>query len=245
MMKFRSKAIGGLALAVAGITALSACSSSTSSGGGNTTNGNTTVPGGIGSVPAAGTPSGKAGTITYALQPGASPNLDLPAPEFRQQHGLQRLRVPVADVAAAVLAGERDRSGDRAEHEHRQPAGVLQRQQDRVDHDEEQLQVVGRQAHHRERPALRHRPDQGRGQGVSGELGDLHTRPVPRHPGKHLGAERLDAGDATSAAPSTRPGSPRTSSARDRRRSRCPASCGRRRRPAVRSSPRPTGPRPT
>ena len=80
MMKFRSKAIGGLALAVAGITALAACSSSSTSSGGNTTNGNTTVPGAIGSVPAAGTPSGKAGTITYALQPGASPNAIFPLP---------------------------------------------------------------------------------------------------------------------------------------------------------------------
>ena len=48
-----------------------------------------------------------------------------------------------------------------------------------------------------------------------------------------------------SPARSTRPGSPRTSSARDRRRCRCPATRGRRvgqrcGHPAVRSGPRPT-----
>ena len=79
MMRFRSKAIGGLALAVASITALAACSSSSTSSGGSTTAGKVTVPGGIGSVPLA--PSGekiKAGTITWAMQPGTSPNWILP-----------------------------------------------------------------------------------------------------------------------------------------------------------------------
>src|SRR5213082_3026650 len=52
MMKFRSKKVAGLALAVASITALAACSSSGSSSG-NTTAGKVTVPGGIGSVPLA------------------------------------------------------------------------------------------------------------------------------------------------------------------------------------------------
>ena len=195
-MKFRSKAIGGLALAVASITALAACSSSSSTSRrrqhdqrehhGHRRDW-------IG--PGRGDAFGEGRDDHLCTSARGFPQLDLPAPELRQQHGLQCLRVPVGDVAAAVLAGERHRSRDRAQHEHRQPAGVLQRQQDRVDHDEEQLQVVGRQAHHRERLPLRHRPDQGRGQGVSGELGDLHTRPVPRHAGKHLGAERLDAGD--------------------------------------------------
>jgi peptide/nickel transport system substrate-binding protein len=82
MMKFRSKAIGGLALAVASITALAACSSSsTSSGSGSTTAGKVTAPGGIGSVPIA--PTGetiKAGTITWAMQPGATPNSIFPLP---------------------------------------------------------------------------------------------------------------------------------------------------------------------
>ncbi len=79
MMKFRSKAIGGLALAVASITALAACSSSSSTSSGGTTANKVTVPGGIGSVPVA--PAGekvKAGTITWAMQPGTAPNWILP-----------------------------------------------------------------------------------------------------------------------------------------------------------------------
>ena len=79
MMKYRIKAIGGIAIAVASITALAACSSSSSSsGGGSTKTGSVTVAGGIGSVPTAGTPSGKAGTITWAMQPGTSPNWIFP-----------------------------------------------------------------------------------------------------------------------------------------------------------------------
>ncbi len=39
-----------------------------------------TQPGSIGQIPAAGTPSGKAGTITYAMVPGAVPNWILPMP---------------------------------------------------------------------------------------------------------------------------------------------------------------------
>ena len=77
-MKFRNKTVAGLALAVASITALAACSSSNSSSTNNNTGGVTTVPGGIGSVPAAGTPSGKAATITWAMAPGAVPNWILP-----------------------------------------------------------------------------------------------------------------------------------------------------------------------
>jgi peptide/nickel transport system substrate-binding protein len=85
MTRFSKKRIGGLALAVAGITALAACSSSSSSSGSatNTTSappGEVTQPGSIGAIPAAGTPSGTAGTITYALQPGAVPNWILPMP---------------------------------------------------------------------------------------------------------------------------------------------------------------------
>jgi peptide/nickel transport system substrate-binding protein len=81
MMKFRSKAIGGVALAVASITALAACSSSSngSSSGGKATAGSVTIPGGIGSVPqAAAGGKVKAGTITWALQPGTAPNWILP-----------------------------------------------------------------------------------------------------------------------------------------------------------------------
>jgi peptide/nickel transport system substrate-binding protein len=85
MTRFGTKRIGGLALAVAGITALAACSSSSSSSSGSATNttstpGAVSQPGSIGQIPAAGTPSGTAGSITYALQPGAVPNWILPMP---------------------------------------------------------------------------------------------------------------------------------------------------------------------
>jgi peptide/nickel transport system substrate-binding protein len=82
-MKFRSKTkVAGVALAVASLTALAACSSGSSSGGGNNNNtaGHVTVPGGIGSIPTGGTASGKAATITWAEQPGAVPNWILPIP---------------------------------------------------------------------------------------------------------------------------------------------------------------------
>src|SRR5580700_1140209 len=65
--------IGVLALAVASVTALAACSSTSSSSNSSTTTttpGETTQPGSIGAIPAAGTPSGTAGSITYALPPG-------------------------------------------------------------------------------------------------------------------------------------------------------------------------------
>jgi peptide/nickel transport system substrate-binding protein len=83
MMRFRSKAAGGLLVAVATITALAACSSSSSSssssGTTTTTPGSVTVPGGIGSVPLASSSGTKhAGTITWAMQPGATPNWILP-----------------------------------------------------------------------------------------------------------------------------------------------------------------------
>src|SRR5580658_52997 len=77
MTRFGTKRIGGIALAVAGITALAACSSSSSSSSSSsttTTPGVTTQAGSIGAIPAAGTPSGTAGSITYALPPGAVPN---------------------------------------------------------------------------------------------------------------------------------------------------------------------------
>ncbi len=82
MTRFGTKRIGGLALAVASITALAACSSSSSSSTSSTTTtpGAVTQPGSVGSIPAAGTPSGTAGTITYAMVPGAVPNWILPMP---------------------------------------------------------------------------------------------------------------------------------------------------------------------
>ena len=79
MTRFGTKRIGGLALAVASITALAACRGSS---GTNTPTqpGAVTQPGSIGEIPAVGTPSGTAGSITYALQPGAVPNWILPMP---------------------------------------------------------------------------------------------------------------------------------------------------------------------
>ncbi len=77
MMRFRSKTIGGIAIAVVSITALAACSSSSNSSG-KTASGAVTVPGAIGSVPAAATGTQKAGTITWALGPGFAPNWIFP-----------------------------------------------------------------------------------------------------------------------------------------------------------------------
>ena len=80
MMNYRSKTkVAGVALAVASLTALAACSSSGSSSGGGNTASKVTVPGGIGSIPVA--PTGakvKAGTITWGMQPGATPNWIFP-----------------------------------------------------------------------------------------------------------------------------------------------------------------------
>ena len=81
MTTFGKKRIGGLALAVASVTALTACTSSGSSRSATpTSTASETVmpPGSIGEIPAAGTASGKAGSITYALTPGAAPNWILP-----------------------------------------------------------------------------------------------------------------------------------------------------------------------
>jgi peptide/nickel transport system substrate-binding protein len=80
MMKFRSTKVAGVALAVAGITALAACSSSGSgSSGGSNSSTTVKVAGGIGEIPVA--PAGekvKAGTITWAMLPGATPNWIFP-----------------------------------------------------------------------------------------------------------------------------------------------------------------------
>jgi peptide/nickel transport system substrate-binding protein len=75
----KKKYIGGLALAVAGLTALAACST-TSTTTTATTQAVTKVPGGIGSIPAAGTPSGHAVTITWAEGPGFAPDWIFPIP---------------------------------------------------------------------------------------------------------------------------------------------------------------------
>ncbi len=78
MMKIRSKTIGGLALAVASITALAACSSSSHTGSSNNNGKAITVPGGIGQVPSEATGTQKAGTVTWALAPNTAPNWILP-----------------------------------------------------------------------------------------------------------------------------------------------------------------------
>ncbi|MGD0602041.1 MAG: ABC transporter substrate-binding protein [Streptosporangiaceae bacterium] len=80
MMKIRSRSVGALVLGVASITALAACSSSSNSSGGsgNTQGGAVTPPGAIGSVPAQATGTQKAGTVSWAIPPGASPNWILP-----------------------------------------------------------------------------------------------------------------------------------------------------------------------
>ena len=68
------------ALAVAGLTALAACSSgSTKSGGGNNnTTPSTTLGGAFGTIPAPATGAQHAGTITWAEPPGAAPTWILP-----------------------------------------------------------------------------------------------------------------------------------------------------------------------
>jgi peptide/nickel transport system substrate-binding protein len=71
--------IGGVALAVASLTALAACSSTSHSSTPTViTPGSITQPGAVGDIPAAGTPSGTAGSFTYALPPDAVPNWILP-----------------------------------------------------------------------------------------------------------------------------------------------------------------------
>jgi peptide/nickel transport system substrate-binding protein len=80
MTRFGKKSIGGLALAVAGLTALGACSSSSSGSATptSTTPGAVTQPGSIGQIPAAGTPSGTAGSITYGYLSTNAPNWIFP-----------------------------------------------------------------------------------------------------------------------------------------------------------------------
>lgn len=74
-MRFARPAMKAAALTVVGVTAIAACGGSSGSKGSTSTG--TTVPGGLGSIPAA---SGKAhaATITWAMSPGAVPNYILP-----------------------------------------------------------------------------------------------------------------------------------------------------------------------
>ena len=79
-MRFRSKTAWAV-VAVASATALAACSSSSHSSTGATTvpSGTVTVPGAIGDVPlASATGPKKAGTITWAIQPGTAPTWIFP-----------------------------------------------------------------------------------------------------------------------------------------------------------------------
>jgi peptide/nickel transport system substrate-binding protein len=78
--RFGQVRIGGVVLAVAALTALFGASPGHGSTSAVRTAAAITVPGAIGSIPAAGTPSGTAGSITYALQPGTAPNWILPIP---------------------------------------------------------------------------------------------------------------------------------------------------------------------
>ena len=80
MTRFGRKGIGAFVLAVAGVTAIAACSSSSSSGSASPTStaGGTTQPGSVGVIPAAGTPSGKAGAITFGFLAADAPNWVLP-----------------------------------------------------------------------------------------------------------------------------------------------------------------------
>jgi peptide/nickel transport system substrate-binding protein len=78
-MKFRSRT-ASVAVAVASLVALAACSTSHSATGTATApQGTVTVPGAIGDVPlASATGPKKAGTITWAMQPGTAPNWIFP-----------------------------------------------------------------------------------------------------------------------------------------------------------------------
>jgi peptide/nickel transport system substrate-binding protein len=87
----KNKRIGGLALAVAGVTALAACSSTNSGGSATPTStapGAVREPGSVGLIPAAGTPSGKAGSITFALPPGLTPNWIFPITTVATSFGI-------------------------------------------------------------------------------------------------------------------------------------------------------------
>jgi peptide/nickel transport system substrate-binding protein len=80
MSRFRTRIVGGLAIAVASATALAACSSSSHTGAtGNSNSGsNITVAGSIGSVPQAKSGTETPGTITWGMAPGTPPNFIFP-----------------------------------------------------------------------------------------------------------------------------------------------------------------------
>jgi len=80
MTTFGKKGFAGLALAIASVTALAACSSSGSGSASptSTASGGVTEAGSIGVIPAAGTASGKAGSITFGYLAADAPNWILP-----------------------------------------------------------------------------------------------------------------------------------------------------------------------
>jgi peptide/nickel transport system substrate-binding protein len=79
MMSSGRRRVAALAIALAGVTVIAACSSGSSSKTGGSTSGVNTYAGGIGVIPNA-TGTAHTGTITYALPPGAVPNWILPLP---------------------------------------------------------------------------------------------------------------------------------------------------------------------
>ena len=148
-----------------------------------------TQPGSVGMIPAAGTPSGTAGTLTYALAAGAVPNWILPMPtsstnsvynvfNFEWQmwppmYYAPDGSTPTIDPTLSVA----------------NPPNVVQRRQD-DDHHAEALEVEHRPDHQLAGRGVYLRHDQGRGQGVPGELGGLRARLLPGHRFQHVGAER-------------------------------------------------------
>ena len=167
-----------IAVVTAGVTALAACSSSGSSGGG--TSGGSTPPGGYGSVPAAASGTQHAGTITYALQPGDTPNSIFPIsttatntafnveafgwkmwrPLYWTQNGVTPEVVPSMSLANLPTFSNGNKT-----------VTITMKSN---------FKWSERPAGHLQGPALRPGPDQGRGQGEPLELGFLRAGPLPR-----------------------------------------------------------------
>ena len=246
MIKFRSKAIGGLALAVASITALAACSSSSSQQRRQHDQREHHAPrrDRVGADWRASGAKLKAGTITYALQPGASPNSIFPIPNsgnntvnnaFQFQWQLWRPlywpvngTVPEIDQSQSIADPPVYSNGDKTvsitmKSNYKWSDGQPITANDLL------FAIDLIKAGVKESPAnwAIYVPGQFPDTLVSTSEPNASTlvlhRQRPRQPVLVH---------------------PRTSSARDRRRCRCPATRGPRSRRAVRSSRRPSGPRP-
>ena len=185
---------GGLKLAVCavvGALGLAACSQGSSS-----SNSVSTTSGGFGSVPAA-SGTAHAGTITWAESPGTRADLDLPrgagpptAPCIHPTTSSMR------DVAAAVLVHQRRPADRNAVDEHGQPAGVLQRRQDRHHPAEDELPLVGRPAGDLQGRAVLPRRGAGRREGERRQLEPVHpARRDTRPGGQRHHAQLHHAGD--------------------------------------------------